>query len=393
MLTHAQRLAQCWLTIFFVSHAFFFATRQQHKSHLMASFKLPTIAECEQFGPSPVANNKLAFVPYSPLALLPSQASTPYYQQQQQNERRGNDFKLGKIADWTLAPTTHVAKPIAKKEEAATTAQEQIEEEETEEFSVVIRAKPSTKTQQQGGQQKNKWRGQQGTRGGKKPGQQRRFGGSTSYYRPTYQQALKPSIIAKPSWKVVSTYNLNDWNKVMIDKAPVGKDMYVDKKNIILQCSAGHNYGAVEYYENKYDTITTKQPKSLQRFDHRVFFAVNPKDDKVLNELLAKEEEPELETGARMPVTVFTTDNLLAALMTAPRSVHPFDLVLEKKGHTLIMDKRPSSELDLMTVDENSTRDAPPFDEDRNNINSAQSLREEATVVNLNFSQEVLQRV
>lgn len=148
----------------------------------------------------------------------------------------------------------------------------------------------------------------------------------------------------------------------------------------------------MEFYDPKYDKVNTKTPIALQRFDNRVFFNNTTSDDPVLTELINKEPKPTVEEGERVPITIFTTDIVMAALMCAPRSVQPWDIVLKKQGHVLILDKRDFSEVDLQAVDETS-REPPVFDDDRSNINSAQNLREEATVINLNFSQQVLNRV
>lgn len=47
---------------------------------------------------------------------------------------------------------------------------------------------------------------------------------------------------------------------------------------------------------------------------------------------------------------VFMTDDVLSALMCAPRSTYPWDLVVTRSGDTLIFDKRTNSSLDFLTV-------------------------------------------
>lgn len=49
---------------------------------------------------------------------------------------------------------------------------------------------------------------------------------------------------------------------------------------------------------------------------------------------------------------VFMTDALLTTLMTAPRSVYPWDVVITRRGDQLFFDKRANSSLDFLTVRE-----------------------------------------
>ena len=75
--------------------------------------------------------------------------------------------------------------------------------------------------------------------------------------------------------------------------------------------------------------------------------------------------------------------------MCAPRSVNSWDIVIENRNGQIFLDKRDSSPLDLITVNENAV-DAPPDLDDPNNINSAASLSLEATYINQNFSSQVI---
>ena len=47
---------------------------------------------------------------------------------------------------------------------------------------------------------------------------------------------------------------------------------------------------------------------------------------------------------------MFVTDDVLAALMCAPRSAYPWDVVVTRRGDTLFFDKRTNSSLDFLTV-------------------------------------------
>merc|ERR1712188_19894 len=86
---------------------------------------------------------------------------------------------------------------------------------------------------------------------------------------------------------------------------------------------------------------------------------------------------------------VFATDAVLACIATAPRSVYSWDLVFHRIGNKLFIDKREDSAFDFLTV--NETSHDPPSQETPEEINSAQSLSQEATMINQNFSQQIMQ--
>lgn len=92
---------------------------------------------------------------------------------------------------------------------------------------------------------------------------------------------------------------------------------------------------------------------------------------------------------------VYTTDAVLSVLMTAPRSLYSWDIIIVKEGDKLFFDKRDGGPFDTVTVNENASDPpadpAPPNPNDKNavpelpSINSATSLSLEATYINQNF--------
>lgn len=76
--------------------------------------------------------------------------------------------------------------------------------------------------------------------------------------------------------------------------------------------------------------------------------------------------------------------------MCTPRSVNSWDLILDRRGDQLFLDKREGGPLDYITVNENAF-DPPPDSDDPNNINTSASLGMEATYVNQNFASQVIQ--
>jgi len=87
-------------------------------------------------------------------------------------------------------------------------------------------------------------------------------------------------------------------------------------------------------------------------------------------------------------VTVIATDHVLACLVAAARSVYSWDIVVSKVSNKLIFDKRDGSQIDFLTVNETS-QDAPSA-EDKENMNGPIKLGQEASCINQNFSQMVL---
>lgn len=75
--------------------------------------------------------------------------------------------------------------------------------------------------------------------------------------------------------------------------------------------------------------------------------------------------------------------------MAAPRSSYAWDLVLNRVGNQLFIDKRDGCQFDFLTVGETASHTA--FD-DRDDINSAASLTLETTFINDSFQQQVLKR-
>eukprot|EP00479_Gromia_sphaerica_P009844 TRINITY_DN4291_c0_g1_i2.p1 TRINITY_DN4291_c0_g1~~TRINITY_DN4291_c0_g1_i2.p1 ORF type:complete len:158 (+),score=22.58 TRINITY_DN4291_c0_g1_i2:727-1200(+) len=85
---------------------------------------------------------------------------------------------------------------------------------------------------------------------------------------------------------------------------------------------------------------------------------------------------------------VFFTDSIMALLMTCPnRSVYGWDIVVTKRGDTLVFDKRANSQINFVTVNETGHE---PKDQEDNSINHPKNLSKEATFINHNFSHQVV---
>ena len=91
--------------------------------------------------------------------------------------------------------------------------------------------------------------------------------------------------------------------------------------------------GALEYYDKTYDRVNVKNEKPLKRVD-RVFHTVTTTDDPIIRKLTRSQPE----------VNVFATDAILATLMCCTRSVYSWDIVVQKIGGKIFLDKRDNTE-------------------------------------------------
>ena len=99
-----------------------------------------------------------------------------------------------------------------------------------------------------------------------------------------------------------------------------------------------------------------------------------------------------IEMLAKMGVgNVFGTDAILSQLMSSARSVNAWDVIVRRIGKShLFFDKREESACDLVTV--NETAFNPPLPTDKEVDKRPMTLAVEATVINQNFSQQVLKK-
>uniref|UniRef100_A0A6P4FH77 Eukaryotic translation initiation factor 3 subunit D n=1 Tax=Drosophila rhopaloa TaxID=1041015 RepID=A0A6P4FH77_DRORH len=134
------------------------------------------------------------------------------------------------------------------------------------------------------------------------------------------------------------------------------------------------NNGSLEYYDKMYDRVNLRNEKPLHKMD-RIVHTVTTTDDPIIRRL------------SKTMGNVFATDEILATIMCCTRSNYSWDVVIEKLGVKVFLDKRDNAQFDLLTVNETSLE--PPMDE-AGSINSAHSLAMEATFINHNFSQQVL---
>jgi translation initiation factor 3 subunit D len=136
--------------------------------------------------------------------------------------------------------------------------------------------------------------------------------------------------------------------------------------------------GRLHNYNRDMDRIMVRTETRLKRFEDVDFYNVSTSDDPHLSELVKEED-----------VTVVATDHILAALASASRSMYSWDLIITKAQGKIVIDKRDGAPLDFLTVHE--TAMDPPENVDPTHRNAPQNLNQEASMINQNFSQMVLE--
>lgn len=185
------------------------------------------------------------------------------------------------------------------------------------------------------------------------------------------------SVSVRPDWRRVEEVDLGKLSKgtsplsALVDNSP--------PKDVTDLVWAGF----LDQYNDQYDKVSTRTPAPLKRVETKEFYPVTTTDDPVIEKLAIEGKG-----------TVFATDAILAHLMTCPRSVYPWDIVVQKlPTGALFFDKRDASQFDYLTVHETSNSPPAPARDSSNEeelINTPERLSLEATTINQNFSQQIL---
>ena len=273
--------------------------------------------------------------------------------------------KVGKAADWTGRQRQYFQKPVNP---------------DGDEF-VVVDSKAAYKEKKFGPRRYNRRRAYEKDVGPEKNSNQRpqrsrreremqarRKNVRTWRDRNEPIKVKESSVEVKGSWEMIEQLDLQAMQKLKInaEKLAPPEDM--------KWC------GSLGHYDKAFDRVTTKNPQKLQAFAEKTFHSVSTTDDPVIRELTRSKE-----------CNVYTTDAILACIAAAPRSVYSWDLVFHRVGDSVFIDKREDSQFDFLTV--NETSHEPPSSEDAESVNSMQSLSQEATMINQNFSQQILRQV
>jgi len=281
--------------------------------------------------------------------------------------------RIGKVSDWTgqFQDRNRYQSQFAPGSQYA-----YYHEGEESTFSLVDTSKPQKTAYQRNRQRFNNARlrrerekqqrkealmtGQTNQRG-KQAQQQRKNQKNFQYRRWNDRQQIQKnrdaSVVVKDNWKVVEEM---DFPRLVKLKLPdIGEPVNL------------YNAGTMMIYDKSYDRITTKNQKALE-VNERTFHRVTTTDDPVIRKLTSKGN-------------VFGTDAIISTLMCCTRSVHSWDIIVQRVGKKLFFDKRDDSSFDLLSVYETTQEELK-----EEGINSTGSLAIESTYINQNFSQQCL---
>ncbi|KEY71629.1 hypothetical protein S7711_08095 [Stachybotrys chartarum IBT 7711] len=307
--------------------------------------------------------------------------------------------KLGRMADWTAEGKdrerggrmqynrNYRDQQVYGSSHAITFSAPAAEDEST--FSVVSNTRETTKTRYGRGAVFTRGRGQRGGRGDARGGRTQlqrggaggrqgyggysdrgRGGGARGGRRFGWKDYDKParnrdaSINIKADWQLLEEIDFNRLAKLNLETDD-GEDL--------------DDYGFLYYYDRSYDKPPVKgAEKKLTAID-RAAYNVTTSSDPIIQELADKDE-----------ATIFATDSILSMIMCSTRSVYPWDIVIVRQGNKIFLDKRDNANLDMVTVNENAA-DAPLEATDgKEGINQPPALAEEATYINHNFANQVV---
>ncbi|GMK55393.1 hypothetical protein CspeluHIS016_0204490 [Cutaneotrichosporon spelunceum] len=182
-------------------------------------------------------------------------------------------------------------------------------------------------------------------------------GGYGGYDKP--QRTRDSSVTIGPEWQVLEELEFSRLNKL---------SMGVDEPKTL------ESAGTLQGYDKAFDRINTRNLKNLE-IQERVRYNETTTEDPIIKKL-----------ADQKAATVFATDSILSVLMCATRSVNSWDIVIERRGDQVFLDKRGGAPFDVISVNENAGD--PPADSD--DLNGAASLSLEATYINQNFTAQVI---
>ena len=172
-----------------------------------------------------------------------------------------------------------------------------------------------------------------------------------------------PSLTVGAEWEMVEEFDLAQLLKLVANPPQVEDLMW-----------CGH----LDQYDENLDKVNIKSAKPLKSCDNKIFYYVTSTEDPILEKFTAED------LGE-----VYATDAILSHLMASPRSVYSWDLVIEKVGGVIFIDKREDSLFDYLTVSE-TAHEPPSASDEIDEINHPEKLSVEATKINQNFCQQVL---
>jgi translation initiation factor 3 subunit D len=143
--------------------------------------------------------------------------------------------------------------------------------------------------------------------------------GRQNYNRPPQIKQRESSVTVRPDWVVLEEMERTQLTKLSLPT--------VNEPEDLLCC------GSLEFYDKTYDRVNVKNERQLKRID-RIFHTVTTTDDPVIRKLAKSHPD----------ANVFATDAILATLMCCTRAMYSWDIVVQKIGGKIFLDKRDNTE-------------------------------------------------
>ena len=188
--------------------------------------------------------------------------------------------------------------------------------------------------------------------------------GNKNYNQVNLQRFnVTQSIQPESSWGLIKDFNKLNLEKLVIDNT---------KLKVTNKAIYGNIYQINESIEEE---VSPYNPKPLKTYENMKFYGnTNTPFDQ---ELLRMDDS----------VNIYTTDKILAVIMTCIYNAHPWHLKIRKLGDKIFIEKMDNSEIDMVTVNE-SDNTSTIYDD--SNINSYKNLNIEATLINEFIKEQLL---
>jgi translation initiation factor 3 subunit D len=221
----------------------------------------------------------------------------------------------------------------------------------------------------QGGYQRGSGRGGRGgaSRGGagagrsgaQRPWQNRNQNDVTGFVHNLGKKGFRePSIEVRGDWPVIIELSKNQ-----LEKLNSVNPTFI---STAAQC------GSIHQYNFDLDKSGCHKQLPVTDFQGKVYANVPTLEDPVIRRL-AQENKAD----------IFATEIAASAIMTAPKSLYSWDVVIKKHGDKIFIDKRDETNmLDYLTVNETSHENQPVDDE---GVNGVRQIMDEAVKVHNNF--------
>jgi len=135
---------------------------------------------------------------------------------------------------------------------------------------------------------------------------------------------------------------------------------------------------------SEYQQANCRKPTPVKE-STKLSFCVSTSDDPVITRIAKQIREEESDK-----IVIFATDNIVAAIMSAPRSVVPWGITAVRDGRFIYLDVSDGSMVNVVTVNESDSAVAGMDTSDPESINSPNQLWREATYVSDKYAQHVV---